>query len=135
MKLTIVDEALDDLDDIALQAEDDKYFILALLEDIENDSQAASRLLDQGAWPIGPDRVDVMPFRFFFRKGYDIWRMKVYELGEDLLPYRLIYAYDYRHREIYILAVMHRRVDYENDPEFTARIRASYLALNLPVSR
>ena len=135
MKLTILDEALEDLNDIALRSADDKYFILSILEDIENDPRAAARLLDEGAWPIGSDLVDVMPFRFFFRKGYDVWRMKIYELGEDLLPYRLIYAYDYRLREIYILAVMHRRVDYQNDPKFTARIRAACLALNLPVSR
>lgn len=64
----------------------------------------------------------------------DLWRLKVYELDDpkQIVPYRIVYAYDNANKIYYIIAYMHRSVDYERDPEFSRRIQNAYKNLGIP---
>lgn len=105
--------------------------ILALLEQIQADQRLLDRLTDHG---FENKAFNVSRYQAFYRKGYNLWRLKIWDLGNRLLPYRVIYAFHpvstvNRTPRYLVLGVIHREFDYEPDHPFTIRILDDYNAL------
>lgn len=69
--------------------------------------------------------------------GLDMWRLALIEYSFDRqrqwqMPYRILYAYDLQCSTFRVLGVVHRSFDYQEDHEFTQRIRRTYDQLGLP---
>lgn len=111
--------------------------ILVLLQEIKN-SQAQMRELTTDR--SGTDDYDVGKYLEFWNAGTDLWKLKIYEFNHkrdawNLIPYRVLYAYDVRDSTFRVLGVVPRSFNYDKDHELTKRILASYTELGLPKHR
>lgn len=62
--------------------------------------------------------------------GVEIWRLKFWDV-QGAVPYRILYAFHDAETRIYILAVMHRDQNYEEDHDLCERIIAAYHELGI----
>lgn len=133
-KLLVHPQALDDLATIEAESPDDYDNLIVLLEEIKDDPSLVGQLGTDGVFVSTSFEIDVTPIVHMQRKHFDLWRIKAYDNGGDLVPYRIIYAQHNLRFDFHVLAVMKRikGKDYENDPGLTARLRKIYLDLKLP---
>lgn len=108
--------------------------ILALLSELKGDQALLGSLLDH---KFENDSFNVSRFESIWRDR-DVWRLKVFEWNlsqtrRNAIPYRIIYAYDFKCLSFRILAVVHRDFEYENDHPVTQRVLKAYSELGLPV--
>ncbi len=68
-----------------------------------------------------------------WKAGYNLWRLKIWEEPTGSLKYRIVYAFDTTTRNYYILAVVHRNFNYENDHATTQRVLDTYKSLGIKV--
>lgn len=102
--------------------------IVTILEQIKNDPAMLKHLLEHDFGPEGGAPFNVSKWQELWRKGYDVWRIKVWDVRDKLLPYRIIYAYDYSGREqrFHILGVVPRGFKYDTNHPDSKRIIAAY---------
>lgn len=127
-KLAIHESAAADLTDLAGAAETQvvaaKVFELA--RELRANPQLLANLLQHG---YSTQEIDVSKFQMFWRRGKDLWRLKLWELEDAGLKYRVIYAYDARSYRFHFLAVVHRDFDYDEQHPTTQRILRDYASL------
>ena len=136
-KLYIERDAQNDLGSMMESGGDNRRFaakMLALLSELKNDQALLGKLLDH---KFENDSFNVSRFESIWR-GRDVWRLKVFEWNlsnarKNVIPYRIIYAYDLKCLSFRILAVVHRDFEYENDHPVTQRVLKAYSELGLPV--
>ncbi len=111
--------------------------VLAFIQELTGSPSLALRLLDKGTdfvWGA-KGTFDVTPFSYFYRRGYDVWRIKFTVAPHGQSRYRILYAYDIQSRDFYILAIMARKTNYEQDTLFVERLKKAYVRLGLQVAR
>lgn len=128
-------DAQSDLEDLRRCNAKDFNLIVVLLREIKQDKTLLSKLTDDGLWDAPSASFDVTQFQHFFKKGYDIWRLKIVTINHRSIPYRIIYAYDRVKFDFHVLAIMPRSVNYESDSSFTQRLRDAYNRIGLTISR
>lgn len=108
------------------RTEDAAAEIEATLEELQHDQLALDALTvhDFGHHKSKP--VHVSKWVEYWRKGADIWRLKIWSLEEVRLPYRIVYAYEIKRQRYHVLAVLHRDFDYDRDHPATQRILEIY---------
>lgn len=107
--------------------------VLALLQQAKHDPKIIDSLLDHD---FGDDRsaaYHVSKWFEFWNAGYNIWRLKIWMEPKASLRYRIVYAYEPRTLQYYVLAVVHRDFDYKRDHEITSRIRKAYNTLGIAI--
>ena len=109
--------------------------ILALLEQLKNDSELIDKLLDHDFEENHGIKFNVSKYQEFWQAGYDIWRLRALDGGSAALPYRIIYAYDVKGPGFCVLAIVNRSFNYDSSHAITKRIRSTYENLGLPVYR
>lgn len=82
---------------------------------------------DFGAY--GTAEVHVSKWQEQWRKGNDLWRLKVWDLEDKGLRYRVIYAFIPRKRHYHVLAFAPRSFNYDSSHPLTQRILGAYQAL------
>lgn len=94
--------------------------IAAFLGELADHQGMLSRLNERD---FEDDRINVDHFIAMQRTGWNVWRLKLFNLEPDprLIPYRIIYAFDGPQRTFHVLAIMHRGVDYERNADFIER--------------
>ncbi|AHB78699.1 hypothetical protein PMO31116_04111 [Pandoraea morbifera] len=127
-------EANEDIQKIKLTSQKDAAMALLIVRGLIDDPSPLEHLTTPDTiWPgLGFD-YEVTQFQFFHKRGHDVWRIKAYDAPGHTFPYRLIYFYDIEAKDFYIVAVVHRSLDYENDPDTCKRIRELYKRLGLKV--
>lgn len=110
--------------------------ILALLSELKGDQALLGSLLDH---KFENDSFNVSRFESIWRDR-DVWRLKVFEWNlsqtrKNVIPYRIIYAYDYKCLSFRVLAVVHRDFEYANDHPVTQRVLKAYGELGLTVTK
>lgn len=100
--------------------------MLELARELRANPRLLANLLDHG---YSTQEIDVSKFQMFWRQGKDLWRLKLWDLEDAGLRYRIIYAYDKSSQRFHILAVVHRDFDYEPAHPVTQRILADYAQL------
>lgn len=109
--------------------------IAALLQQAKCDPGIIGSLLDHDFGADHSTAYHVSKWSQFWNIGYNIWRLKIWEIPKGSLPYRLVYAYEPGTLRYHVLAIAHRNFDYERDHEITKRILKTYKELGIPVHR
>lgn len=100
--------------------------ITVLLEEVEGDQDLLDRLTQHG---YGSDRTEDFHVSKWFEhwnKRKDIWRLKIWDLEDAGLKYRIVYAYIPKIREYHILAIAPRAFNYEATHPLTQRLLKAY---------
>lgn len=100
--------------------------ILALLEQLEGDPDLLDRLTvhDYGAY--GSADFHVSKWQAQWRKGRDLWRLKVWELEEKGIRHRIVYAFEPRKQHYHVLAIAPREFNYDENHPIGQRILRAY---------
>lgn len=61
-----------------------------------------------------------------WNKGKDLWRLKVWDLEDKGLKYRVVYAFLPRKSQYHVLGIVSREFDYDPRHELSRRIVAAY---------
>ncbi len=107
--------------------------IAALLQQAKHDPKVIASLLDHGFGADHSAAYHVSKWVEFWKVGYNIWRLKVWEVPHGSLPYRIVYAYEPRSLRYHVLAVVHRNFNYKSDHEITKRILKAYADLGIAI--
>ena len=132
LKLSTHPDAQGDIEGLWATAPKAAARILALIEQLKADP----RLLDVlTIHNFGADRTEAIAVSKVVsqwsgtgrRDGRDLWRLKLWDLERQQLPYRVIYAYEIRRLRYHVLGVINRK-DYNYEPEhpFTKRVLRAY---------
>jgi hypothetical protein len=107
--------------------------VAALLQQAKQDTRIIDSLLDHdfGAEHTAPYHVS--KWQEFWRVGYNLWRLKIWVEPKGSLDYRIVYAYEPQTRQYHVLAIVHRRFNYEPDHVITKRILKAYKGLGLTI--
>lgn len=132
MKLSVHPDAQEDIDDLWNTAPSAAAHILALIEQLKADPRLLDALTIHSFGADGSEPISVSKFLSQWnatrgRDGKDLWRLKLWDLEKQNLPYRVIYAYEIRRQRYHVLGVINRReYDYEPQHPFTERILRAY---------
>ncbi|WP_176969757.1 type II toxin-antitoxin system RelE/ParE family toxin [Nitrosomonas sp. Nm33] len=136
-KLDIGPEAQNDLKALLQESNKSRQCatrILTVLQELEENQKLLGYLLDHGFKnkDFNVSRV-VSIWRY-----RDVWRLKIFGWDfssnkENTLPYRVIYAYDWKSLTFIILAVVHRSFNYDANHPITQRIIKAYDELGMQV--
>jgi hypothetical protein len=101
--------------------------ILALLEQLEADPDLLDRLTQHDYGAYGRADFHVSKWQEQWRKGRDLWRLKVWDLEDKGLRYRIVYAFIPGRKRYHVLAIVPRRgFNYEERDPVTQRIIRDY---------
>ncbi|MFB1488915.1 MULTISPECIES: hypothetical protein [unclassified Thiocapsa] len=64
-----------------------------------------------------------------WNKGRDLWRLKVWDLEDKGLRYRVVYAFAPKQHHYHVLAIAPRKFDYDSSHPFSQRILRAYQEL------
>ncbi|MDB5365492.1 MAG: hypothetical protein JWM77_1419 [Rhodospirillales bacterium] len=132
MRLCIDQEADADLDLLWRQNPAAAARIVAVLQEIAGDLELLEALTRDDYTDY--DRFNVCIYGAMQRRRLNVKRLKIFELETGAaLPYRVIYAVDWRARAIHILQIQPRARDYESDQESVRRIARAYTRLGIPL--
>lgn len=132
-KLNILPAVLNDIKSISVNSKNASTKLVAFLEQLNSDQNLLQHLLTHNHGEIDKDLFNVSKWQEYWKNGYDLWRLKLFELENVGLRYRVIYAYILERNvpTYYILAIVHRDFDYDPTHEITKRLIHSYNALGL----
>lgn len=127
--LFVHDDAMADLETLWETEPQVAGRILALLEQLEGDPDLLDRLTqhDYGAYHSADFHVS--KWHEQWRKGRDLWRLKVWDLEESGLRYRVIYAFEPGKLHYHVLAIVPREFNYDANHPISRRILHAYEAL------
>jgi hypothetical protein len=103
--------------------------ILALLEQLEGDADLLDRLTQHDFGAYHSEDFHVSKWQDQWRKGRDLWRLKVWDLEDKGLRYRIVYAFQPRKHHYHILAIAPREFDYDENHPISRRILKTYQEL------
>lgn len=125
--LSIHPDAKGDLEDLWKVATTAASRVVALLEQIKADPRLLDALTEQDFGAAGDEPFTVSRIQSQWHAGKDLWRLKVWDLEDRRLPYRVIYAYEIRRQRYHVLGVILRsQFNYEPKHPFTQRILRAY---------
>ncbi len=128
--LFIHDDAKADL--LALRDSDPQAAgrILALLEQLAGDHDLLDRLTQHDYGVYQSADIHISKWQAQWRKGRDLWRLKLWDLEEKSLRYRIVYAFIPGKQHYHVLAIIPRRdFNYEERDPVSQRIFRAYQEL------
>jgi hypothetical protein len=125
------DDAEEDLRQLRVTAAGAAYQILALLEQLAADPDLLDRLTQEDFESSADIRFSVDAVESLQRIGLNVWRLKIWTPSNDVIFYRVIYAYDKTTNDYSVLGVIRRDTDYEPEHPRLQRIIAAYEDLGL----
>ena len=129
MDLFIHDDAIADLKTLRQTEPKAAAMIVALLEALKGDPNLLDRLTqhDYGAYHSADFHVS--KWQEQWRQGRDLWRLKVWNLEDQGLRYRVVYAFMPQKQRYHVLAIAPREFDYDSNHPLSQRILRAYQAL------
>ena len=107
--------------------------VSALLQQAKHDPKIIDSLLDHDFGADHTTAYHVSKWFEFWNIGYNIWRLKIWIEPKGSLRYRIVYAYEPKFLQYYVLAIVHRDFDYKSDHEITNRILKAYRTLGITI--
>ena len=129
--LTIHPDAADDIRQLMLNDRFAAGKVVALLQQAKHDPKIIASLLDHDFGADHTTAYHVSKWYEFWNAGLNIWRLKIWLEPKGSLRYRIVYAYEPKSLQYYVLAVVHRDFDYKRDHEITSRILKAYKDLGI----
>ncbi len=126
ISLIVHDDAAADIKSLFDSEPDTAGCVVSLLQELKGDPDLMDRLtqIDYGAYETAKFHVDAWWAEQ--KKGRNLWRLKIWDLENQRLPYRIIYAFEPMLKKHHVLAVVNRDFDYDKDHPVTQRIRNAY---------
>jgi len=103
--------------------------VLALLQELEGDPDLLDRLTQHDYGAHRSADFHVSKWQEQWRKGRDLWRLKVWDLEDKGLRYRIVYAFEPRKQHYHVLAIAPREFDYDANHPISQRILRTYQEL------
>ncbi|MCB2263860.1 MAG: type II toxin-antitoxin system RelE/ParE family toxin [Candidatus Thiosymbion ectosymbiont of Robbea hypermnestra] len=103
--------------------------ILVLLEQLEGDPDLLDRLTQHNYGARRSADFHVSKWQEHWRKGRDLWRLKIWDLENKGLRYRIVYAFEPGKLHYHVLAVAPREFNYDASHPISRRILRAYRAL------
>ena len=100
--------------------------ILALLEQISGDQSLLERLTDHDFGARSSAEFHVSKWQSQWRQGHDLWRLKVWDLEQAGVRYRIVYAYMPAKQNYHVLAIAPREFDYDENHPIGKRVLRAY---------
>jgi mRNA-degrading endonuclease RelE of RelBE toxin-antitoxin system len=121
-----------DLAEIGRNAPDTENDIYALLQEVKGnqDLLAALTVKDFGLAREADFHVDSWVAQH--QKGRNLWRLKLWDLEDLGIRYRVIYAFDNRISRYFVLAVLHRAFNYDEANPRCKQLLEVYDRLAIP---
>lgn len=129
--LTIHPDAANDIRQLMLNDRFAAGKVVALLQQAKHDPKIIASLLDHDFGADHTTAYHVSKWYEFWNAGLNIWRLKIWLEPKGSLRYRIVYAYEPKSLQYYVLAVVHRDFDYKRDHEITSRILKAYKDLGI----
>lgn len=132
-KLNILPVVKDDIRVVSVSSKNAATKIVALLEQLNTNQELLGYLLEHNHGEPDKDLFNVSKWQAYWQNGYDLWRLKLFDLENVGLRYRIIYAYALENgiQTFYILAIVHRDFDYDPIHEITKRLIHTYIELGI----
>lgn len=132
-KLNILPIVKEDIKIVGVSSKNAATKIVALLEQLNTNQELLGYLLEHNCGEPEKDLFNVSKWQAYWQNGYDLWRLKLFNLENVGLRYRIIYAYALENsvQIFYILAIVHRDFDYDPTHEITKRLIHSYVELGI----
>lgn len=118
-----------DLTDLKQTSPDVAAMAIVVLQEI----QADQKLLDtltihafEDVLPISEAKYDVKHWWTYYKKGLNLWRLKIVDIDKFLFGYRIIYGYSQSEQKYYVLGILSRNFDYDPNHPTTKRILREY---------
>lgn len=127
--LFVHDDAAADLEGLWEEEPRAAAQISALLEELAGNADLLDRLTqhDYGAGHVGAFHVS--KWQAQWRKGHDLWRLKMWDLEDKGLRYRVVYAFEPKKQHYHVLAIAPREFDYDANHPISQRILRAYKEL------
>ena len=107
--------------------------VVALLQQAKHDPSIIASLLEHDFGIDHTVAYHVSKWFEFWNAGYNLWRLKIWIEPKGSLRYRIVYAYEPKSLQYYVLAIVHRNFDYQRDHEITNRILKAYQDLGIRI--
>ncbi len=131
--LTIHPDAVRDLKLLMASDRSAAGKVAALLQQAKHDPKIIDSLLDHDFGAGHSATYHVSKWYEFWDVGFNIWRLKIWTEPKGSLRYRIVYAYEPKSLQYYVLAVVHRDFNYKRDHEITTRITKAYKDLRITI--
>lgn len=131
--LTIHPDAADDLRRLMVNDRFAAGKVVALLQQAKHDPGVIASLLDHDFGGDHTVAYHVSKWFEFWNAGYNLWRLKIWIEPKGSLRYRIVYAYEPKSLQYYVLAIVHRNFNYKRDHEITSRILKAYQDLGIKI--
>lgn len=126
ISLFVHDDANDDLEALWDTEPKAAARIAALLAELKGDPDLLDRLTQNFYGTPGRSKFNVRKWEEHWNKGKDLWRLKIWDLEDKGLKYRIIYAFIPITKHHYILAIAPRDFDYETSHPISQRLLRAY---------
>jgi len=119
-------DAEDDLERLWEEEPNAAARIGALLEELEGNQDLLDRLTQHDFGNYRTADFHVSKWLDQWNKGRDLWRLKVWDLEDKGLQYRVVYAFMPGKSQYHVLGIVSREFDYDPHHELSRRIIAAY---------
>jgi hypothetical protein len=103
--------------------------ILALLEQLEGDADLLDHLTQHDYGAHHSADFHVSKWLEQWNRGRDLWRLKIWDLEDKGLRYRIVYAFQPRKQHYHVLAIAPREFDYDTSHPISQRVLRAYQEL------
>lgn len=100
--------------------------ITVTLEELEGNSDLLDSLTDDHYGDDHTEDFSVCKWLEHWNNGRDLWRLKLWDLEDKGLRYRIIYAYIPRTQHYHVLAIAPREFNYDTKAPISKRILEAY---------
>ena len=100
--------------------------ISVILEELEGNQDLQDRLTQHDFGNHRSADFHVSKWLDQWNKGKDLWRLKVWDLEDKGLKYRVVYAFLPRKSQYHVLGIVSREFNYDPRHELSRRIIAAY---------
>ena len=124
--LVVHADAKADLEEIWEAAPRAAARIVVVLDEIQSNQDLLDALTEHDFGAYGLKEFHVSKISKFWHAGLDLWRFKIWDLEEQKLRYRIVYAYESRKRRYYVLGILPRATSYDINDQRVQRILKAY---------
>lgn len=121
-RLFVHDDAKADLEQLWASEPAAAARIAVLLQELADDQDLLDRLTQHDYGSSQTAQFHVSRWQEHWRKGKDLWRLKVWDLEDKGLRYRVVYNFVPGKRQYHILAIAPRTFNYDARHPITQRL-------------
>jgi len=125
-RLFVHDDAERDLEKLWDEAPETAARIGVLLQELEGNQDLLDRLTQHDFGNYRTAEFHVSKWLNQWNKGRDLWRLKVWDLEDKGLQYRIVYAFVPGKSQYHVLGIVSRDFDYDSSHPLSRRIIAAY---------